>query len=85
MIIKKDLLQNTCKQKLDKITHKNKEQQQQYNEVLKEMAKITPNLVAYDSNGSPISARENAVRNLLKAYHDAIAEQKKLKKKCQKV
>lgn len=65
-------------QKLDKVTNKNKEQQQQYNEVLKEMAKINPNLVSYDSNGSPIRARENEVRNLIKTYKDAIAEQKKL-------
>ena len=65
-------------QKLDKITNKNKEQQQQYNQVLQEMAKINPNLVSYDSNGSPIRARENEVRNLIKAYQDAIAEQKKL-------
>ena len=65
-------------QKLDKITNKNKEQQQQYNQVLQEMAKINPNLVSYDSNGSPIKARENEVRNLIKAYQDAIAAQKKL-------
>ena len=65
-------------QKLDKITNKNKEQQQQYNQVLQEMAKINPNLVSYDSNGSPIRARENEVRNLIKTYKDAIAEQKKL-------
>ena len=42
------------------------------------MAKINPNLVSYDSNGSPIKARENEVRNLIKAYQDAIAAQKKL-------
>ena len=65
-------------QKLDKITNKNKEQQKQYNKVLKEMSKINPNLVTYDSNGSPIKVREDEVRNLIKAYKDAIAEQKKL-------
>lgn len=65
-------------EKLSNVTNKTKEQQEEYNKVLKELSKIDPNLVVYDENGSPVKARVGEVQDLIREYQKAQREQQKL-------
>lgn len=64
--------------KLAKVTNKTEKQQKEYNKVLEELAKIDPDLVIYDEDGSPIKARKGEVEDLIREYQRAIREQEKL-------
>ena len=65
-------------EKLSNVTNKTKEQQQEYNQVLKDLEKIDPNLIQYDENGSPVKVRINEVKRLREELKKAIEDQKKL-------
>ena len=65
-------------EKLSNVTNKTKEQQEEYNQVLKDLEKIDPNLIQYDENGSPVKVRINEVKRLREELKKAIEDQKKL-------
>ena len=65
-------------QQLSQVTNKTKEQQEEYNQVLQKLAKIDPDLVLYDENGSPIKVREGEVKDLISELQRAQREQKAL-------
>lgn len=65
-------------EKLSKVTNKTKEQQNEYNKTLKELAKIDPDLVVYNEKGNPIKARVGEVKDLIREYQKAQREQQKL-------
>lgn len=65
-------------QKLSEVTNKTKKQQEEYNQVLKDLAKIDPNLVTYDDKGNPIKARVGEVKDLIEEYKKAQREQQNL-------
>lgn len=65
-------------EKLSNVTKKSKEQQEEYNKILKELAEIDPELVVYDKNGSPIKARIGEVKDLIREYQKARREHEAL-------